>query len=336
MKKKISFICVTILLVCAMTLALVGCNKEIEPFAVVDKQTTLSEIWNSWTKENFSVSSDTLGIDLNLTAKEGTSESTLSIKGGLSTKANSKNALSLKMVKKDNGVLADSYEIIIDTEAVYLTNKDGKTTKNTEIFLPSLTDAKVDLKETITMAKDLILPLLANSIDESTFIIAPVKNGKTYDVKYTFGIKVDAFIGEIIKTLDGLDSFDTSSLPTELAEIFKMLGQIKETLKTMQVKTKDVVINVTINTTGNTQTKNVDASKDEPKYLYEGGKLTSFELKTTIKNEETNQDETIEVSGNIKLTNTIVPVTIPTEWEQETPNVPDINDNVGGGEQDLA
>ncbi len=336
MKKKISFICATILLVCAMTLALVGCNKEIEPFAVVDKQTTLSEIWNAWTKENFSVSSDTLGIDLNLTAKEGTSESTLSIKGGLSTKANSKNVIGLSMVKKDNGVLADSYEIIIDTEAVYLTNKDGKTTRNTAIALPNITDAKVDFAETITMAKDLILPLLANSIDETTFMIAPVKNGKSYDVKYTFGIKVDDFIGEIIKTLDGLDSFDTSSLPPELEELFQMMGQIKETLKNMQAKVKGVVINVTINTTGNTQTKNVEAGKDEPKYLYEGGKLTSFELKTTIENKETNQDETIEVSGNIKLTNTIIPVTIPTEWEDATPNVPDVDNNGEGGEQEIA
>lgn len=322
MKKKICFVLSIVLLVSAMVFSLVGCNN-VKPYTVENKENTLFEIWDTWANGNFTADDKTLGVDATInvttTTKDSKVENNVTIIGGISTKTDAKNAFKVTQQSKVDGQVSNSNIIIINQEALYTTVGD-KTYKNSSVKIPDLSTIEipaelkqllgieslqdVDIAKNFTVIKGFLLPLISDAVDADTFIITPVKNGKTYDVTYTFSLSIEKLITKVIKELDTLNTL----LPPELAG---MIGGIKEQLNEIKEDTKDINVDFTIKTTGNTMTKD----KKTKAYSYTGGRMSDFEAKLKTEKME------VVIKADIKITN-VIPQIVAPENAEEMPIYP--------------
>ncbi len=297
MKKKLSMLLAAFMVVCTFAIALVACApKDPDPFTAVDSSKELGNVWDAWAKEHMKVSGNTLGINASLNLKNSDTDMSIALQGGITQENNVKEVLRLAIANnKKTGDNKNIVDIIInDTDGLFV-NIDGlsaKPIKISELKLPSIGDLLKDgldmsISDIIPAIKPAVVELINFALDDSKVTVDPVKNKKTYDVRYTFTVEVDALVNSI------LDMINLQMSP----EVESIVNEVKGMLDGVDLK-------FTVDTTGNTQTKVKKPAKGAPKYDYAGGTMTDLKIEV--------EGMTVNATG-INLTNTIPNVSIPTD-----------------------
>ncbi len=243
---------------------------------------------------------NTLGLDLKLDIKnaKNSQKTNLSfiLQAGLKNKSDEE-VLRLAIIDKnkegDNKNLVD---LIINCNALYVNIGALNDTyyKSTELSLPAIGLINGgNAASTIDQAQEVVMLVLGMLVDETKGVtIDPIKNGKTYDVDYSFTITFESLIDTVASLISGVDA----NLKTVLEPVVDgLLGMLD-----------GLYIDVIAKTTGNTQIKVKKPAKGEPKYEYTDGTLIGWEVKAT-KGYNTYD---VAVSG-LTLKDTIPTVAIP-------------------------
>ena len=208
MKKKLSMLLAAFMVVCTFAIALVACApKDPDPFTAVDSSKELGNVWDAWAKEHMKVSGNTLGINASLNLKNSDTDMSIALQGGITQENNVKEVLRLAIANnKKTGDNKNIVDIIInDTDGLFV-NIDGlsaKPIKISELKLPSIGDLLKDgldmsISDIIPAIKPAVVELINFALDDSKVTVDPVKNKKTYDVRYTFTVEVDALVNSIL------------------------------------------------------------------------------------------------------------------------------------------
>lgn len=298
MKKKFIFVLAIVLIVCTLSIALVGCSpKNPEPFKAYDKNATLTSIMEAWTEKNVSVTNDTLGLDIKLNLKNEDTDLVIALKGGLTKiDANSdKEGISFslqnnKLQTANKNVL----NVLICKSGLYfdIAGYTDKTIRVSDFSLPLNELKSLSFDTIVETIKSILFTFIAEGVDEIT--IDPIMNGKNvYDVTYSFDIVFSKVIDSVVELLSNFDD-SISGTNSTIIQIKEAIGDLK--------------LQVSATTTGNKRAKAEKPKKDQPKYNYEGGTLSDFTLTAS------KDGASIAIGNEIKLQDTLPELTVPSDY----------------------
>lgn len=298
MKKKFSFVFAIVLIVCTLSVVLASCSpKDPEPFKAYDKNATLSNIMDAWASKNISVTNETLGLDINLNLKNADTDLIIALKGGLSKQEadSDKEGFSLslqnnKLQTANNKVL----DVVICNSGLYfnIAGYTDKAIRVSDFSLPLDVLKALSFDSIVDTVNSFLITFITDAVDEVT--IDPVMNGKNiYDVKYSFDIVVSKLVDSVVELLSNFSDSISANSPNVL--------QIKDAVG-------DLKLSVVATTTGNVREKVAKPKKDQPKYNYEGGTLSDFEL-SAIKD-----GVSTSIGNEIKLQGTLPELSVPTDY----------------------
>lgn len=305
MKKKFSIVLSILIVVCTLAIALVACTpKNPDPFKAPVKVDAYEEIWNAWLKSCDYANGDTLGIDLNIDAKNSKDAKltnlSIILQVGLDGKSGSeKEALRFAII--DNNANDSIFDVAINRSGLYLDILGlEKPLKFEELTLPALGVGPEGAENVITDFKNNIFDTIVGAIGTDVTIdpeLADKKN-KLYDVTYTFGFDFTA-INSLLSNTDEIIAL------INMPELKPILEQVLPMVKDL---ISDMSINFTMKTTGNTQTKIKKPAKGAPKYSYAGGSVSQINVVGSKGSDSLN----IAVNG-LKLLNTLPTINFPAD-----------------------
>lgn len=284
MKKKFVISIVAVILACTMAVSLVACKPKLEEFVAPSKDAALSEVINAWMRQNTYDGGDALGLDADINLKDAQDSSLMDMSVKLQvalSDGNPNEALRLELI--DN-IAKSAFALTARREAMYITMPE-KSLKFAELGLLNI-GVSEELNDSISSLASMALTLLC----PGKVMVKPAENGDYFDVQYKFTLEF-ASIAELLEVLVA-----EMDLPDAITSIIDGLASTK--------------IELTIQTTGNSQSKIEGAKKGEPKYSYSGGKFASMTAKVSG-----GANINISASG-LKLLNTLPEIKAPSAAEE--------------------